>query len=298
MHQLTRAIRNLIILAGLAQMITMSASPKAVAIEAINLERSVCLLEPLVFAMWRTAAGRPQMPNVAEELNRNDGSARIERKSYLTADGRMLWGFRIRATGPARAFLLVALGNAMLSEQVVGVFHGLRSKDIDIYLMDYRGYGRSEGKTRLKALIHDYGKAFSDVSADGYHHGLALGISMGGVIVTNGLLAQGISATGIVIDGTPSTLPRLLCPRTYDPATVVANTTAPTEGLMVISGGSDQVVARAWMEPLIRVTQQRGGSVILEDGYAHPFMEPANTVFERLGRIMHFLEKRMSARNP
>ena len=173
----------------------------------------------------------------------------------------------------------------------------LRSEDIDIYLMDYRGYGRSEGKTRLRALIHDYGKAFSDLSAEGYRHGFALGISMGGIIVANALLAQGISATGVVIDGTPSTLPRVLCPRSYDPAAVVANAPTAADGLLVISGGSDQVVSRAWMEPLILVTKQRGGSVILEDGYAHPFMEPANVMFERLGRIMGFLESRMSARN-
>src|SRR5688572_1623789 len=75
-----------------------------------EMEESICFLEPLAFFLWRKAAGRAVKSSVAEQW------------SFVTADGCRLWGHRLPATGKARSFLLVALGNAMLAEQVAPLF--------------------------------------------------------------------------------------------------------------------------------------------------------------------------------
>jgi len=289
---------KLLISAGVALALVCKppAAGDGMAARNLRLEQSVYFLEPVAFAMWKHVSGGATAPGVdiAAEWNRAANTDRISAATFPTTDGRTLHGFRIAARGEARAFLLVALGNAMTAEQVVGHFAALHNGDIDIYLADYRGYGHSEGKTRLRALIHYFRTVFSDLkSRPEYTRAFALRISMGGVIVSNALLKNGIQADGIAIDGTPSTLPRGLCPRDYDPAKVVQETAGVTHDILLTSGGTDRVVSRAWMGPLIRAVEARGGTTVLKEHYDHPFIEPLGTTLERFNRAMKFFSARM-----
>ena len=47
-------------------------------------------------------------------------------------------------------------GNAMLANRLLSHFIHFASAGVDVYIFDYRGNGKSEGKRRLKAMVSDY----------------------------------------------------------------------------------------------------------------------------------------------
>lgn len=54
-------------------------------------------------------------------------------------------------------------------------------------MYDYRGYGLSRGKSRLKAIVSDYRDIIAALNAQGYGRRNLYGMSMGGVILTNAI---------------------------------------------------------------------------------------------------------------
>ena len=82
-------------------------------------------------------------------------SGNIEPLWFTALDGRELGGYKLRAANP-RGYLLVAQGNAMLADQMMGVLTYFRDAGLDVYVYDYRGYGLSTGKSRLQAIVSDY----------------------------------------------------------------------------------------------------------------------------------------------
>ncbi|MCR4300007.1 MAG: hypothetical protein NUV51_00145, partial [Sulfuricaulis sp.] len=109
-----------------------------------KLETSVCgfVREPLAFWFFRRAAGAPNAQRIA-------GIRDIERIHFETLDKRTLGGYRLRAKGNPRGYLLVAQGNAMLADQIIGELQIFRERGFDVYVYDYRGYGLSGGSSRL-----------------------------------------------------------------------------------------------------------------------------------------------------
>ncbi|MGH2397167.1 MAG: hypothetical protein ACRDFW_09295, partial [bacterium] len=89
--------------------------------------------EPLAFWSFRLAAGAPD----AKRLRSIRDS---EHLSFTTRDGRSLGGYKLRAVKPW-GYLLVAQGNAMLVDHIIGEFQFFRDLGLDVYLYDYRGYG-------------------------------------------------------------------------------------------------------------------------------------------------------------
>jgi alpha/beta superfamily hydrolase len=61
----------------------------------------------------------------------------------------------------------VAPGNAMLADQIMGELQFFRDLGLDVYIFDYRGYGLSQGKSRLAALISDYREIIPWLNAHG-----------------------------------------------------------------------------------------------------------------------------------
>ena len=102
--------------------------------------------------------------------------------SFTTRDGRSLGGYKLRAVAPW-GYLLVPQGNAMLADQIIGELQFFRNLGLDVYIYDYRGYGLSEGKSRLKALISDYQEIIRALNAQDYRRRFLYGISMGGISV-------------------------------------------------------------------------------------------------------------------
>jgi len=161
-----------------------------------DLESSVCgfLREPLAFWQFRRVAGKPDFSRVESIRN-------IEPLGFNTGDGRKLGGYKLRAENP-RGYLLVAQGNALLADRIIGELRYFRDAGLDVYVYDYRGYGLSTGKSRLQAIVSDYRELITALNAQGYRRRYLYGMSMGGVILTNAVGADG-NYDALVIDSFP-----------------------------------------------------------------------------------------------
>jgi len=245
-------------------------------------ETCVCgaLREPLAFWAFRHGAGSVQAGRVA-------GIADIERIAFTTRDGRQLGGYRLRVPA-ASGYLLVAQGNATLVDQIAHELQTFRRLGVDIYLYDYRGYGLSEGKSRLRAIVEDYREIIASLNAQPYRRRLLYGMSMGGVILLNAVGATG-EYTALVVDSSPSRISRYGCPKIYDP---VHQLPPDSSRILVIGGERDRVVPIAQVEELMRIAQSRGAQVLRHPDLAHPFMDASADLHQsRFQAVADFLAR-------
>lgn len=252
-----------------------------------ELEQAVCnrLLEPFAFWLWQRAAGTEHAVPAALPPN-------VEIIHHTTADQRRLSGYRIRAgrtDGEAKGFVLVAQGNATLVERLINHLGGFADAGYDVYLYDYRGYGGSEGKRRLKAIASDYRELFAALSRSHSGERLLYGMSFGGIVLLN-VIGAGAPFDRAVIDSTPATVSNYGCPRRYDP---VANLPADSSGLLLIAGERDRVVTAEDSAALLETGAARGARAVRSPDYAHPFMDRDQAVYrERQQLIRDFLAGR------
>jgi hypothetical protein len=243
-------------------------------------ETSVCgfIREPLAFWLFRRAAGSPDAQRVA-------GIRDIERIHFETLDKRILGGYRLRAKGKPRGYLLVAPGNAMLADQIMGELQIFRDRGFDVYVYDYRGYGLSGGSSRLKAIISDYRELVAHLNRQNYRRRALYGMSMGGVILLNAVGARD-DFSALVVDSSPSRISHLGCPGEFDP---VNHLPADCSRFQLIIGERDRVVWPAEMEELMIAIRNRGGKVLERLDYAHPFQDAPTIHRRRLEEVAAFL---------
>lgn len=260
--------------------IGVTASPAMAA--PVNPETSVCgfLREPLAFWLFRRAAGSPDAQRVA-------GIRDIDRIQFETPDKRTLGGYRLRARGTPRGYLLVAQGNAMLADQIMGELQIFRDRGFNVYVYDYRGYGLSGGSSRLKAIISDYRAIVAHLNRQDYPHRALYGMSMGGVILLNAVGAKG-DFSALVVDSSPSRIAHLGCPEEFDP---VNHLPADCSRLQLIIGERDRVVWPAEMEELMIAIRNRGGRVLERLDYAHPFQDAPAVHRRRLQEVADFISR-------
>lgn len=230
-------------------------------------ESTVCgwLQEPFIFAMWNHMAGEPDPTRAARLPN-------AEAINHRTADGRILRGYKLRSTadgGATTGRLLVVQGNAMLSDRLLSGLTGFSDAGLEVYIFDYRGYGNSEGRRRLKAMVADYREMASKLLGPSPGKQLLYGISFGGVIVLN-VIGDGAAYDRAVIDSTPSRLSHRGCLPQYDP---VANLPTDASKLLLIAGEGDTVVPVADSEELFTRAGSLGARTEVRADYAHPYMD-------------------------
>lgn len=247
--------------------ISMIAASESPANAPGTLEESVCgsVREPFAFWLWSRAAGKPN-PKIASS------TPNAVPTEYKTRDGRLLKGYKLASTaagGTVLGAVLVAQGNAMLADQLISDLNPFAQAGIEVYIFDYRGYGDSEGKRRLKAIVSDYRELFDHLGTITQGRRFLYGISFGGVVLLN-VIGSGIAFDRAVIDSTPGHVSNLGCPQRYDPA---ANFPRDASGVLVIAGGQDTVVPLKDSQALIELARARGGRAEVQAEYAHPFMD-------------------------
>ena len=248
-----------------------------------DIEAAVCgsLREPFMFWLWHNLAG-------AANPRRVENIAGAQPVAFKTRDAALLAGYKLAAKNP-NAYLLVAPGNAMLADQLVADLQTFRDRGWDVYIYDYRGYGNSQGKSRLAAIVNDYVEIIADLNERGYGKRFLYGISMGGVILLD---AAGPSHlyTALVVDSSPARISHLGCPESYDPVNHL-----PEDGarLMLISGARDGVVPPRQMDELIRQARARGAWILEDAEFAHPYQDfsPA-THTRRQNAVAEFLARK------
>ncbi len=255
--------------------------------QEMDLEQSVCgLKEPIIFWLWSMQAGSP-------DAARLRGVSNAEDISFTTKDGRILRGYRLRATGAGaqqsrrpEGYLLVMQGNAILADQILREFIPYAEAGYDVYIYDYRGYGRSAGKRRLKAIISDYKEIITSLNSVYDGKRLVYAMSFGGIVLLDAFEPH-FKPDRLIIDSTPSRLSDYGCPPEYDPI----NHLPPDCGnFMFIVGLQDRVVPAAMSRDMVEKAQARGASVLQVAEFAHPFMDRDLSVHrQRMNRIRGFL---------
>lgn len=242
-----------------------------------QLERSVCgLQEPFMFWLWSGMAGSPNVDRLA-------GLRNVEDIAFETKDNRLLRGYKLKATGAEgqlaspQGYLLVMQGNAILADQIIGAFTPFASAGFDVYVYDFRGYGRSDGKRRLKAIVSDYVEILAALDAADYEHHLVYAMSFGGVAFLNGFESHA-RLDRIIVDSTPSRLSDYGCPTEFDP---VNHLPADCRHFLFIAGQNDRVVRPAMSRELVESAQQRGAQVLRDAAFGHPFMDYDRSVHRR-----------------
>ena len=251
--------------------------------QSSSLEQSICgLKEPFVFWLWSSAAGEASAARLAQVAN-------VEDIAIASSDGRILRGYKLKATHEQagkdlpRGYLLVVQGNAMLADQIITHFDQFARLGYDVYIFDYRGYGRSEGKRRLKAILNDYRQIIQQLDSQSYQRRAFYGMSFGGVVLLDALQHQ-TGDMSVVIDSTPSRLSDYGCPATHDP---VNNLPRDTGNLLVIAGTKDQVVKPGTSRELLELAEDHGATALREPTWGHPFMDSHTQ--QRLEAVRRFL---------
>lgn len=245
-------------------------------------ETSVCgfFREPLAFWLFRRAAGAPDARRIA-------GIRDIEPIRFETRDKRTLGGYRLRAGDNPRGYLLVAPGNAMLADQIMGELQIFRDRGFDVYVYDYRGYGLSGGSSRLNAIVSDYRELVAHLNRRNYLHRALYGMSMGGVVLLNAVGAGG-DFSALVVDSSPSRIAHLGCPEAFDP---VNHLPVDCARVQLIVGERDRVVRPEEMEELVTTIRNRGGKVLQRLDYAHPFQDAPAVHWRRLNEVADFIAR-------
>ena len=247
-------------------------------------ETSVCgrFKEPLVFWLWSRAAGSPD-PQAARRV------PNAEAVIHRTRDGHLLRGYKIKAAaadGVVRGAMLVAQGNAMLADQLLSSLSHFSTAGIDTWIFDYRGYGSSTGRPRLKAILEDYVELYERVFAHATGERLLYGISFGGIVQLN-LMGTGATFDRAVIDSTPSRGSPLGCPVKYDP---VENLPRDSSRFLFVGGHRDTVVPLHDSRELFDRARKHGARIDVRKEFAHPFMDTDFGIHQqRLGLIRTFL---------
>jgi pimeloyl-ACP methyl ester carboxylesterase len=240
------------------------ASSFASALPASPLEESVCgsFREWLAFRVWSSAAGKPVDTAFREIPN-------AQQISHVTVDNRTLRGFRISPASPSKGSVLFAQGNAMLADQTLESLSLVADAGFDVFVFDFRGYGRSEGTARLKAIVSDYLELANAIVKAHPGKLYFYGVSFGGIILLNTLnAAPPVSAT--LIDSSPSTVSDLGCPPRYDPVTKIPDA---ADSILLVVGDKDRVIPPAKSAQLANKVIANGGQVRRREEFSHPFMD-------------------------
>ena len=257
---------------------------------AADREEPICgsFKEPLVFWLWSSIPPAPDKHRISDpqlitpiEFEVSDGAV-LRGYKYAANDGRK------NKTRP-QGYVLVALGNAMIADQIISDFNEFAAQSIDVYIFDYRGYGNSDGKRRINAFIEDYKELVSSLNKS-YDRTMLYGISIGGVVMMN-VIGSTDDYDAAVIDSSPSTLSEYGCPERIDPVT---NLPEDAHKLLIITGKRDTILNEAKTSGLRTLAESNGASTINDKDFAHPYMDTNYMTHHRRMKLVldHLLNTR------
>jgi len=133
-----------------------------------------------------------------------DQGLEYEEIHFVAEDACRLHGWWILAPTNARGAVIVCHGNAGNIADRIWIARAFSSLGVDVFLFDYRGYGRSAGFPTERGLYRDARAAYEVVRA---RYGdteappvIVYGRSLGGAVAVN--LAAERAVRGIILEGT------------------------------------------------------------------------------------------------
>jgi fermentation-respiration switch protein FrsA (DUF1100 family) len=133
---------------------------------------------------------------------------------FRTADGLTLHGWFFRTRPEAKATIFVLHGNAENISTHVNAVLWLVNEGFNVFIFDYRGYGKSEGKPTVQGIHRDAEAAFESVMTlpgSDPDRIIVVGQSLGGAVavslVSNSRYKQRVKA--LIIDSSFSSYRRI-----------------------------------------------------------------------------------------
>ncbi len=171
-----------------------------------------------------------------------------------TSDGVRVngWFFPANTNSPrANLALLVLHGNAGNISHRLGHYQAWRQLGLNVFALDYRGYGRSEGSPSEQGTYRDAEAAYAWLRKKGFagNHIIALGESLGGGVASE--LAVRETLGGLVVQSSFTSIPdvgaelypwlpvRWLCRTRYDTLAKLPRIKCP---VLIIHGRGDTLV--------------------------------------------------------
>ena len=141
-------------------------------------------------------------PHKYPEGNWNPSSSSVSREDvhFTASDGVRLHGWYIPSAG-AKATLLWFHGNAGNITHRLGNIEMLKPLNLNIFIFDYRGYGKSEGEPDEKGIYSDSQAAYDwlvKVKNILPEEIILFGRSLGGICAVE--VASGNSAAGLILE--------------------------------------------------------------------------------------------------
>jgi dienelactone hydrolase len=265
----------------------------APAVAQAPLEMPVCGPEELRLASrYRDAA----------ERHRTEPPAGAVAVTFEVNDVR-LSGYKLEARAlapqvPHQGALLVLQGNAMLAEQILGLFAPFARAGLDVYIVDYRGFANSGGRPYLRAIVADYLSIAQQLSRESKGRLFVYGMSFGAGVALK-VLNSGVEYKAAVVDAAPSRFLKvkmlclisvnlLKCPDDYHPEN---NVPADVSRLLFLHGSSDSVIRTCDADGLKSRVEQKGGTFRMLDDFAHPFQDTPEQHAERSRVVLEFLSR-------
>jgi len=192
-----------------------------------------------------------------------DAGLEAEELRVATPDGVRLHGWWIKGDG--RTALIWYHGNAgNVSHRLGNARELVRRFGLDIFLVDYRGYGWSEGRPSEPGLYADGLAVYDEARARGFatEQIVLFGRSLGAAVALEVALARGVRA---VILETPfrsiqamarshyPIVPRFLIRSRYDNEEKIVGVQAP---ILILHGDRDDIVPIAHAERLFELARE------------------------------------------
>ncbi len=218
-----------------------------------------------------------------------------ENVSLTASDGVRLHGWYVPADTPLRTVLLLH-GNAGNISHRLDKLAVLNDLGVSVFLLDYRGYGRSEGSPDEAGTYRDAEAAYIWLRERGIEPPqlMVYGESLGGPIATD--LATRQPVGGLILESSPSSIlavaqyfypllpvSTLLSVR-YDALAKIGNVHAP---LLILHSPSDEIVPFAMAEQVYAAANTPKRLVRLGGGHNDSFLVAADVYRGALGDFLH-----------
>ncbi len=166
----------------------------------------------------------------------------------------------------------------MLASGLIERLEPFRQAGADVYMYDFRGYGKSTGESRIAAMTADYREILEKLVNTNPKVSVYT-LSFGGVLLLNSGFDFG-RLHAVVFDAVPSTLDPYKCMEDYAPT---SHLPSDCRAFVANASSEDPVLPEPKSRPLLEAVKRCGGRAVWRGTPYHPFKrEPLDQVNSRL----------------